>query len=280
MVPKIAMLYSRIRLEEKMLIEEALRRGIDLIRIDSRHLIMTLDKHYEFDVLLERDVSHSRALYALNLFQGSGVKTINSYRTAAICGDKVATTNALVNAGIPTPDVKIAFTREAALHAMEEMGYPVILKPVVGSWGRLLSKINDREAAEAILEHKEYLGSYYHSIYYIQEYVKKPGRDIRAFFVDDETICAIYRISQHWITNTARGARSQHCPVTPEINDLCLRAAKAVGGGILAVDLMEGPDGIVVNEVNYTIEFRNSVEPTHVNIPAKIIDYAIKVGKD
>ncbi len=279
MQPRIAMLYSRIRMEEKMLFEEAQRRGIELQRIDSRHLVMALNQEYDFDVLLERDIYHSRALYALNLFQGSAVKTVNTYEVAMTCGDKAATTKALIDAKVPTPSVKIAFTRDTALRAMEEMGYPIVLKPVVGSLGRLLAKINDREAAEAILEHKEYLGSYYHSIYYIQKFIEKPGRDIRAFFIDDETICAIYRISEHWITNTARGAQSQLCPVTPEINDLCTRSAQAVGGGILAIDLMESTDGLVVNEINYTIEFRNCVLPTNVNIPGRIIDYAIKVGK-
>ncbi|NOZ03757.1 MAG: lysine biosynthesis protein LysX [FCB group bacterium] len=277
---KLGILFSRIRKEEKLIIEEALRRGIEIVRVDSRQLIMSLNGNYDFDVLLERDVSHSRALYALNLFQGSGIKTINTYDVALICGDKVATTKALKSAGIPTPDVKVAFTHKTALKAIEEFGYPVVLKPVVGSWGRLLAKVNDRDAAEALLEHKEHLGSYYHSIFYIQKYIEKPERDIRAFVIGDETVCAIYRSSKHWITNTARGAEASNCPVTPELNDLCVRAAKAVGGGILAVDLMETKDGPVVNEINYTIEFRNSIEPSNVNIPALIIDYAIKVSKE
>lgn len=274
---RLGMLFSRIRLEEKLLMEEASRRGIEVVRVDSRHLVMDLDGKYRFDVLLERDISHSRALYALNLFQGSGVKTINTYDVAFICGDKLASTKALKSAEIPTPEVKIAFTPKTALQAIEEMGYPIVIKPVVGSWGRLLAKINDREAAEALLEHKDYLGSYYHSIFYIQKYVEKPGRDIRAFVVGDETICAIYRTSKHWITNTSRGAQATNCPVTPELNDLCLRAANAVGGGILAVDLLEAPDGLVVNEINYTIEFRKSIGPTNVNIPGKVIDHVIRV---
>ncbi len=277
---RLGILFSQIRVEEKMLMEEALRRGLDVVKVDSRELVMNLDSKYDFDVLLERDVSHSRALYALNLFQNSGVKTINTYDVALVCGDKVATSKALRDGGVPTPDVKVAFTRESALRAIEEMGYPVVMKPVVGSWGRLLAKINDRDAAEALLEHKEHLGSYYHSIFYIQKYVDKPGRDIRAFVVGDETICAIYRASEHWITNTARGGRASNCPITPELNDLCLRAAKAVGGGVLAIDLMETPDGLTVHEVNYTIEFRNSIEPTGVNIPSKVIDYVIKVAKE
>jgi [lysine-biosynthesis-protein LysW]--L-2-aminoadipate ligase len=156
-----------------------------------------------------------------------------------------------------------------------------VLKPAVGSWGRLLSKINDREAAEAILEHKETLGSYHHSIFYIQEYVRKPQRDIRAFVIGNETICAIYRNSEHWITNTARGGKASNCPVTPELNDICVRAARAVGGGVVAIDVFEDPDqGLLINEVNYTMEFRNSIAPTGVNIPARYVDFALKVASE
>ena len=115
----------------------------------------------------------------------------------------------------------------------------MVLKPVVGSWGRLLAKINDRDAAEAMLEHKDTLGSYQHCVFYIQEYITKPGRDIRAFVVGDQTVTAIYRKSAHWITNTARGGQGEACPVTPELNDICVAAAKAVGGGVLAIDVFE-----------------------------------------
>jgi [lysine-biosynthesis-protein LysW]--L-2-aminoadipate ligase len=157
------------------------------------------------------------------------------------------------------------------------MGYPVVIKPVFGSWGRLLARINDRDAAEAILEHKEVLGSPQHNVIYIQEYVRKPGRDIRAFVVGDECICAIYRNSEHWITNTARGGRAENCPVTPEIGELSVRAAKAVGGGVLAVDLLEAPDrGFLVNEINHTMEFRNSIAPTGVDIPGRAVEYALE----
>jgi [lysine-biosynthesis-protein LysW]--L-2-aminoadipate ligase len=236
---------------------------------------------WEYDVILERCINHSRALYALRIFSDWGIPTVNTYEVANICGNKLLTTSALVRAGIPTPRTRVAFTPESALEAIEGMGYPVVLKPGVGSWGRLLSKVNDREAAEAILEHKQVLGSYHHSIYYIQEYVEKHGRDIRAFVVGDETICAIYRTSPHWITNTARGGKATNCPITPEMNELCIAAAKAVGGGVVALDLFEDDDrGLLVNEINYTMEFRNSIDTTGVNIPAKVIDYVLDIAQN
>lgn len=279
-MPKLGMLYSRIRVEEKQLIQDAERRGLEVELIDSRELIMDPGDAYRYDVILERDVSHSRALYALGLFEGAGVPTVNAYDVARICGDKIATTQALVSHDVPTPATRVAFTPESALQAIEELGYPVVLKPVTGSWGRLIAKVNDRDAAEAVLEHKAQLGSYEHKIFYIQKFVEKPDRDIRAFVIGDETIAAIYRQSAHWITNTARGAESTNCPVTPELDAVCRRAAQAVGGGVLAIDLMEtGNDGLLVNEVNYTVEFRNSVEPTGVDIPGKILDYVESVAE-
>ncbi|MFL7810742.1 MAG: lysine biosynthesis protein LysX, partial [Anaerolineae bacterium] len=225
-------------------------------------------------------INHSRALYALRILNDWGLPSVNTYEVANTCGNKLLTTSALVRAGIPTPRTCVAFTPESALQAIEEMGYPVVLKPGVGSWGRLLSKVNDREAAEAILEHKKVLGSYHHSVYYIQEYVEKHGRDIRAFVVGDETICAIYRTSPHWITNTARGGEASNCPVTDDLHELCVAAARAVGGGVVALDIFEDQDkGMLVNEINYTMEFRNSIDTTGVDIPARVVDYVLQVGR-
>jgi [lysine-biosynthesis-protein LysW]--L-2-aminoadipate ligase len=277
---KVGVLCSRIRVEEKLLIGELEKRGVDLDILDDRQIILEIQRNgQDHDVILERCINHSRALYALRIFDDWGLKTVNTYEVANICGNKLLTTSALVRADIPTPRTLVAFTPASALQAIEEMGYPVVLKPGVGSWGRLLSKVNDREAAEAILEHKQVLGSYHHSIYYIQEYVEKHGRDIRAFVVGDETICAIYRSSPHWITNTARGGKASNCPVTPELNALCVAAARAVGGGVVALDIFEDDDrGLLVNEINYTMEFRNSIDTTGVNIPAQVIDYVLDVA--
>ncbi len=276
---KIGIICSRVRAEEKLLFEALTQRGLPFDRIDDREVIYDLEQRpAPYDVILERSLHHSRALYALKILNSWGIKTVNTYEAALTCGDKINTTTALARAGVPSPRTLIAFTPESALQAIETLGYPVVLKPAIGSWGRLLAKISDREAAEAVLEHKETLGSYLHAIFYVQEYVRKPARDIRSFVVGDETICAIYREADHWITNTARGGRARDCPVTPDIQRLSLAAARAVGGGILAVDILEHEDGMMVSEVNYTMEFRNSIETTGVDIPARIIDYVLQVG--
>jgi [lysine-biosynthesis-protein LysW]--L-2-aminoadipate ligase len=278
---RIGVLCSRVRVEEKLLFAALEDRGVDYERIDPRQVAFDLedDGLGEYDAVLVRCLSHSRAYYLTRWLDSLGVPAVSSYHTVAICGDKLLTTAALQEAGVPNPRTKVAFTPEAALAAIEEMGYPVVLKPLHGSWGRLLSKINDREAAEAVLEHKTTLGGYMHSVFYVQEYVEKPGRDIRSFIVGDETVAAIYRNSPHWITNTARGGEATNCPITPEVDRLSRAAAQAVGGGVLAIDIFEAPDGrLLVNEVNHTPEFRNSIAPTGVDIPAKIVDYVIEVA--
>jgi [lysine-biosynthesis-protein LysW]--L-2-aminoadipate ligase len=277
----VGVLLSRVRVEEKLLLEELERRGIATKVIDDRELVFALEKKPELgvDVVLERCIQHSRALYALSVLETWGIPTVNTFEVADVCGNKLLTTMRLIRDGVPSPRTRLAFTPESALAAVEELGYPAVLKPLVGSWGRLISKVNDRDAAESILEHKDVLGTYIHSIYYVQEYVPKPGRDIRAFVVGSEPIAAIYRASDHWITNTARGGQASNCPVTPELNELCVRAARAVGGGVVAIDLLEAPEGLLVNEVNYTMEFRNSIDTTGVNIPAKVVDYVLEVAR-
>lgn len=280
---KIGILCSIVRKEEKLLFEVLRKRNIPFDKIDDRQIIFSLHEdhfpQFSYDVVLERCINHSRALHSLNILNSRGIKTVNTYRVAQICGDKLLTTNALVIAGIPTPKTFVAFTPESAMEAIESLGYPVVLKPAVGSWGRLISKVSERETAEALLEHKQILGTYHHSIYYIQEYIPKPQRDIRTFVLGDETICGIYRISEHWITNTARGSKVANCPITDELNRLSVAAAKAVGEGAVAVDILESKDGFLVNEVNYTMEFRNSIEITGVNIPQLLVDYVLKVAR-
>jgi [lysine-biosynthesis-protein LysW]--L-2-aminoadipate ligase len=277
---KVGFLHSLIRKDEKFLIDEFNKhKEVELVMIDDRELSFNLGRdHFDFDVVIERSINHSRALHALTLYENCGVKCVNTSKVATICGDKLLTSAALARNKVLQPEVRIAFTEESAIRVIEEMQYPVVLKPAVGSWGRLLAKINDRDSAEALLEHKTVLGSYHHSIFYIQKYVEKNGRDIRSFVVGDRCIAAIYRESPHWITNTARGGKAVNCPVTEEINEISVRAANAVGGGVVAIDLFETSQGLMVNEVNYTMEFKNSVHTTGVDIPKLIVDYVLKVA--
>jgi len=278
---KVGFLHSIIRKEEKLLLDEFRKcQDVELIKIDDRQHFFDLHQNaFDLDVVAERSVNHSRAMHALKIFSDHGIPTVNTPEVAEVCGSKFLTTQALIKAGVQTPRCFLAFTPESALAAMDQLGYPCVIKPTTGSWGRLISKINDRDAAEAILEHKAILGSYHHSIFYIQEYVEKKGKDIRSFVVGGECIAAIYRHAEHWITNTARGGTTTNCVITPELHDISVKAAQACGGGVVAIDVFENDDGYSVNEVNYTMEFRNSIDVTGVNIPGRIVDYILEVGR-
>jgi [lysine-biosynthesis-protein LysW]--L-2-aminoadipate ligase len=271
---RIGFLYSRLRLEEKLLLEELDRRpDVEVARINDGERFFDISQlPVEVDVVFERSISYSRGLYVSRIFEAHGIPVVNSSAVAERCGDKYVTSQILVHERIATPRVLMAFDEESALAAVEAIGYPCVLKPVVGSWGRLLARVDNREMADAVIEHKASLGVH-HQVFYIQEYVDKPGRDIRAFVVGDEPICAIYRSSESWITNTARGGVASNCPLTPELSDICQRTAQAIGGGLLAIDIFETADGFTVNEVNHTMEFRNSISTTGVNIPARMVDF-------
>lgn len=272
----VGFLYTRLRVEEKYLLNELENHAdVNLVRINDGERYFDISHLNEpIDVLFERSISYSRGLYISKIYESNGVAAVNSSIVAERCGDKYVTSQILVREGIPTPRVLMAFDEEAALQAVDAIGYPCVLKPVVGSWGRLLAKVDDRATAEAFIEHKATLGVN-HQVFYIQEYINKPGRDIRAFVVGEEPIAAIYRTSENWITNTARGGIASNCPLTTELSELCRRTAHAMGGGLLAIDVFETENGLTVNEVNHTMEFRNSISTTGVNIPALMVEYVL-----
>lgn len=276
---KIGLLHSTIRADEKLLIQAAKNKkvNIELVDIRRQNFNPRFYRH-DFDLVLERSVSTVKGDYAARFFESLGVTAVNSSQVALLCEDKFSTSLRLNQEGVNTPQFALVFSKEQALEAVEQLGgFPVVLKPSQGSWGRLLSKINDLDALETIIEHKEVLGGPLQKVFYLQQYVKKPGRDIRAFVIGNQVICAIYRDSEHWITNTARGGKASNCPITKELSSICKAASTAVGGGILAMDVFETEQGFSINEINHTMEFKNSEEPTGVSISQAIIDYCVQL---
>ncbi|OYR53431.1 lysine biosynthesis protein LysX [Halorubrum halodurans] len=278
---RVGVLYSRIRRDEKLLLEELRDRGHDVEKIDVRNqrfgLESTTADVADLDVVVDRCLSTSRSLYATKFLDSYGVPVVNSPETGDVCADKAKNSLALAEADVPTPATEVAFTKEAAMEAIEEFGYPCVLKPVVGSWGRLMAKIDTRSAAEAILEHKETLGHYEHKVFYVQEFVDKPGRDIRVVAVDGEPVAAMTRSSDHWLTNAAKGGTTEAFEIDDRALELVERASAAVGGGMLGVDLMEvggeGSGEYTVHEVNHTVEFKALTEASDVDVPARVVDW-------
>jgi [lysine-biosynthesis-protein LysW]--L-2-aminoadipate ligase len=274
---RIGMLYSRIRRDEKLLLSELRERGHDVVKIDVRKQRFGLTEPPAdiegCDLVIDRCLATSRSRYVTRFVEQYDVPVVNDPETAAVCADKAHNSLVLADAGIPTPNTEVAFTKEAAMEIIESFGYPCVIKPVVGSWGRLMAKIDTRSAAEAILEHKETLGHYEHKVFYIQEFVEKPGRDIRVLATDGEPVAAMARSSDHWLTNAAKGAETEHIEVDDEMRDLVARASESVGGGLLGVDLMETGDAYTVHEVNHTVEFKALNEVAETDVPATVVDW-------
>ncbi|MFC7224695.1 MULTISPECIES: lysine biosynthesis protein LysX [Halalkalicoccus] len=273
----VGILYSRIRKDEKLLLNELRERDHEITKIDVRKQQFNVHEppavFEDVDIVLDRCLATSRSLYVTRFCEAYGLPVVNGPETAETCADKVKNSLALASAGVPTPDTDVAFTTEAALESIERFGYPCVLKPVMGSWGRLMAKIETRSAAEAILEHKETLGHYEHKVFYIQEFVAKPDRDIRVLAADGEPIAAMARSSEHWLTNAAKGAETQPFEPDERALDLVERASDAVGGGLLGIDLMETEDGYTVHEVNHTVEFKALNEVVDRDVPAAVVDW-------
>ena len=283
----LSLVSDRIRWDEKALIRAASSIGVDLKLVDPKSMFLKISVKPEDlsevfgEVIINRCISYFRGLHIAALLEKAGLKVINSFKVMLVCGNKVFTDLALMNANIPVPKTLLAFTKEGALKALDEIGFPAVIKPVIGSWGRLIALVKDKDSAQAIIESREQIRNALLQIYYIQEYVKRPPRDIRVLVIGDDIVAASYRYSpkNDWRTNVARGGVSKPCPITEELREIALRAAEAVGGGVLAIDCMESPNGLLVHEVNSTVEFRGLCSATGVDIPKKMIEYAIEVMK-
>ena len=280
---KLTILYDRIRWEEKALYESARKKGIDVTNLNCNNLFIDLSKSMTEDlgVVLQRCVSYFRSLHSTAALEGEGVRVVNPLHTSIMAGNKLFAHMKLRKVNVATPRSMLAFSMESTLAALDNLGYPSVLKPTVGSWGRLVALLKDKESAESIIEDREHMFPLY-QIYYLEEFVKRPPRDIRSIVVGEKVVGAIYRYSpeERWKTNMSLGGRAELCPITKEIEDLCLRAAKAVEGEVVGVDLMEDDKkGLLVHEVNNTTEFKNVTRVTGNDIPSLIIDYAMSTQR-
>ncbi|MDH3385901.1 MAG: lysine biosynthesis protein LysX [Nitrosopumilus sp.] len=282
MNPEVTILYDTIRWEEKALLEAGKKKDINIQMVDCKNLSLDLDKSpMEYGAVIQRCVSYYRNLHSTAALEGLGVNVINCLNTGIFAGNKLFTHMLLKKNGVPTPNATVSFSKDAALQILDEQGYPKVIKPTVGSWGRLISKLNDRDSAEGIIESREKMYPIY-QVHYLEEFVKRPPRDIRAIMVGDKIVAAIYRTSGDgaWKTNMALGGTATQCKVTEEMEEMCIKAKNAVQGQIVGVDLMESDErGLVVHEVNNTTEYKNTVRVCDVDIPSLMLDYAIQSNK-
>jgi [lysine-biosynthesis-protein LysW]--L-2-aminoadipate ligase len=290
--PPLAVLASRVRTEEKRIFAALEQRGASYLHVDTRRFHTALTGGHRpgvppYRAALSREISQTRALYAARLLEAACVPTINTAEVIATCGDKLLSTVALERAGVRTPRTMVALAPEAGLAAMEQIGYPVVVKPVVGSWGRLAALVRDPEAAHAVLEHRAALPSPQQHVIYVQELIDKPGRDIRVIVIGGAVLGAIYRRAADWRTNVARDAVAEPCPLTPELTAIATAAAAAVAGpaaspaagGAMGVDIAEDQEGrLYVLEVNHTVEFQGfqSAHGDRLDVAGAIADHLLR----
>ncbi|MEM3143771.1 MAG: lysine biosynthesis protein LysX [Candidatus Nitrosotenuis sp.] len=279
---RVCVVFDRLRLEEKMLVDQASKMGHDTISVDAKITQLSTESKRDDidfgDVVLERCVSYYRGLHFTACLEFLNVPVINTHPVAEVCGNKMITSLLLKKHQVPTPKTYFAFSSEEATKMIEKLGYPIVIKPIIGSWGRGVMPLRDKDTTEAIIEMRDIEDGSHDRIYYLQEMIKRPPRDIRAITVGEQVVGAMYRKSQgDFKTNIALGGDPELCEVTNEIEDLCLRASKAVGGGILGIDMMEDEDrGLIVHEVNNTVEFKGLARVAKKNIPEEMIKFALE----
>jgi len=280
-MPKVRIVFDRVRIEEKMLEQEAIELGHDTKMIDAKTTQINTESaksNFDFgDVVIERCVSYFRGLHFTACLEFLDVPVINRFEVANNCGNKMLTSLLLRKHNVPTPKTYFSFSSDSALETLDKEGYPLVIKPITGSWGRGVMALKDKDTADAIVEVRELSDGPLDRIYYLQEMVKRPPRDIRAITVGEQVIAAMYRTSTgSFKTNIALGAEPIACEITKELDDVCVKASKAVGGGILGIDVMEDEKhGLVVHEINNTVEFKGLAKVAKRNIPKEMIEYAI-----
>jgi [lysine-biosynthesis-protein LysW]--L-2-aminoadipate ligase len=284
---ELCIIYDKVRFEEKALYDKVVKRGLKARMVDAKSITISTDadrKDFELgDIILQRSISYFRGLYLTACLEFLGYNVVNEFKVGEICGNKLMTSLVLARSKVPTPNTHFAFSSESARDVMKRGVYPLVAKPIVGSWGRRVFRLRDYEAANMIIEVSEEDDNPLSRIYYLQEMIKRPPRDVRCIVVGERIVAAIYRYSAdgEWRTNVAKGGKAEVAPIPNELEDIVLKAARAVGGGILGVDLMEDETrGYVVHEINNTVEFRGASSVAETDIAGQIIDYCVEAAKN
>ncbi|GIW66386.1 MAG: alpha-aminoadipate--LysW ligase LysX [Candidatus Parcubacteria bacterium] len=273
----IALIYNLLREDEKFLIESAKKLGVDLNLISTNKLILNPSEiPSNYQLILNRCLSNFIGDQITHFFENFGLRVINSSQVNHICSNKFLTSLFLIKNNLPTVPFLVFFNEELIDQVVNILNdYPLVLKPVYGSWGRLLAKINDKDAFEGIIEHKKYLSAPYHNIFYTTKYIEKPNRDIRVTIIGEKIICAVYRENFHWISNTARGGKIRLCQIDKDLENLCQKLIQKLPNGIYGVDVFEFNNGYLINELNHTVEFKNIQKITGISISDEIIKFCL-----
>ncbi|MBC8157031.1 lysine biosynthesis protein LysX [Armatimonadetes bacterium] len=282
---RICIIYDKLRFEEKKIYYDIQQKGFDATLVDGKSLIFDTelsksDSRFG-DIILQRVISYNRGLHLTYCLEQIGLPVVNSFSVSEICGNKLITSLILKKNNVPTPKTTFAFSTESARECMKKLGYPLVVKPIIGSWGRGVYQIKDQSMADMMLDSRQENDNSFSRIYYFQELIDRPSRDIRCIVIGDQIVASVFRHSSEneWRTNVAVGGRTEMAPLTSELKEIVLKASNAVGGGILGVDLMEDKErGYLVHEVNNTVEFRGASAVCKSDIAGAMTDYLVKMS--
>lgn len=262
------------RLEEKLILEELRRSGLSFRLTNAKYTPMRWGER-PAAVSLVRTISMQRAAYSAAIRESSGVRAINSLDSILVAGDKILTLSRLWRAGIPFPETIIALNGEAAERAGRLVEFPVIDKPPIGSWGRLVSLVKDPQSFRSIIEHRELYQSQVLKTHLIQRYISSGSRDLRILVLGEEVLGAIWRSAADgdWRSNVARGGLVEAAELEEDLRELALKVSSVIGGEFISVDVFEEDGSFLVNEVNGVPEFKGFMEATGINVPGKLVEY-------
>jgi len=208
----------------------------------------------------------------LSAIEEYGIKLINSRESLEIASDKFLTSIYLERYKIPTPKTIVCENPNDAIEAFEELGGDIVLKPLYGSKGVGITRINDKGFAENVI----YTLSQLNEIFYLQEFIEHYNRDIRILVLGDKAIAGMYRVSDNWKTNIHAGARMEPLELTEELKNLAIKAAKITKTEIAGVDIVESENGLLVLEVNSIPGFTALQKVTELNLAEEIVSYFLK----
>jgi len=280
MEAEVELLFDIPRLEEKLIVNAFRKLGLELKLTNVKYHPLSWDDH-PVTVALIRTISMQRAAYSASLREAVGVKTINNSKSILIAGDKILTLSELRKAGIAFPESVVAFNSEAAEKAGEILGFPIVDKPPIGSWGRLVTLVRDHQSLRSVIEHRELLQSQLIKTHLIQKYINGGNRDLRILVLGGEVLGGMRRIAalDDWRSNVARGGKVEAIKLDSELTELSLKTAEVIGGEFIAIDLFEENEGYLVNEVNGVPEFKGFMKATRVNVAEKLAEYVRSILK-
>jgi RimK family alpha-L-glutamate ligase len=217
---------------------------------------------------LEELVFRMDMLYKL---ERQGFLVINPTEAIEHCVDKYDILAVLEDNGVPVPRTFITESVNEGLKAFAELGGDVIVKPLFGSRGIGATRIVDAEIANTVFK----AITFHHGVLYIQEFVPHGYSDIRAFVVNNHVIAAMRRVSESWKTNFSQGAKPTPLELTPELEELAVKSSKVIGCKIAGVDILEGPKGPVIVDVNSQPGWKGLQMVTKVNVADEIVDFLL-----